>query len=273
MGMIKKMFNAVSDFGRENDSAILTGTVIVGIITPGILAFQAGRKVNKILDEKREKFQKAKELDKKKNSKDAQNKVLKETVLNIVPVVIPAVVSGGITAACALGVHSRNAKKIAVLSAAYSASESMLKNMNDKMTEQLGPGKVRSLKDSITKDKLAKDTAENRGNVIITGKGDVMCKDMWSGNRFRSSSEKIQQAINKYNACLLQEMYMTLNEFYYELDPRLTCEMGDDLGWHVDDMVSGTIPVHLTAILDDGEPCICIEYDVNPSPNFKYGRM
>ena len=67
--------------------------------------------------------------------------------------------------------------------------------------------------------------------------------------------------MNKLNYRLIQEQFITLNEFYEELDlPDI--KIGYDLGWLVD---KGLIDICFGAnISETGEPCIAMNYEVVP---------
>ena len=63
------------------------------------------------------------------------------------------------------------------------------------------------------------------------------------------------------------EMYISLNEFYYEigLNP---ISIGDDLGWNID---HGYIELSFSSQLtDDGNPCLVIDYQVTPRYEYNW---
>lgn len=259
-------------FTKKESPTILTGFAIVGVISTAYSAFKAGPRADKILEEYRKDMR-----DCHPNDKEAKRTVAGETVKKMIPVMAPTVIMGGSTIACVVGSHSISSRRIAVLSAAYSLSESTVKNLNSKMEEVLGEKKARAVKDAIMKDKL-RETEKNDqkllgdGNVIIPDNGYVLCKDLYSGRPFYSTAEKIKQAIVKCSFDVQQDMWVSLNEFYDEIDsPQLEhIPLGDDFGWNVDDTIRGQLPITLTALLtDDGKPCLCIDYDISPRADFR----
>ena len=146
------------------------------------------------------------------------------------------------------------------------------------MEEMLGEKKTRAIKDSIMKDKLyASEKKQDQkllgdGNVYVPDNGYVLCKDLYSGRMFYSTAEKIKQAIVKCSSDVQQDMWVSLNEFYDEINsPQLEhIPMGDDLGWNVEDTCRGQLPITLTALLtDDGKPCLCIDYDISIRDDFR----
>lgn len=249
-----KIMKKVTDFQEKNAPAILAGVAVVGLIVTAVSAYKAGQKMLDI---------KAKHIDELNKNKEKPIKEKKETIVKIAkevaPVMAPTVVLGAASIGCILGSHSASRRRIAALSAAYSISETALKDLEGKMSDILGEKKTREIKDSISKDKLSKGEKPKENQVIITGNGEVLCKDSYSGRFFMSSAEKIGRAINWASNEARVCMYVSLNEFYDQLDiPRIP--LGDDLGWNADDLVSGTLPITYTAILtDDNRPCLCVE--------------
>lgn len=253
-------------FTKKNSPAILSGLAIMGVISTAYSAYKAGPKAEKILENYRKDMK-----DCYPDDKDAKKAVIKETAKEIIPVIAPSIIMGGSTIACIFGSHSISNRRIAVLSAAYSLSESTVKNLNNKMEEILGEKKARAIKDSIMKDKLRVDSEKDQkvlsdNSFIMATDGMVLCKDMHSGRLFHSNAQKIETAINKCSYRLLSEMYISLNDFYDEIEsPELPpIPMGNTFGWNVEDTRNGQLPIVLTALLLDNKmPCLCIDYDVS----------
>lgn len=259
-------------FTKKNSPVILTGLAVAGVISTAYSAFKAGPRADKILEEYRKDMRDCHPRD-----KEAKRVVVGETVKKMVPVVAPTVIMGGSTIACVVGSHSISSRRIAVLSAAYSLSESTVKNLNSKMEEMLGEKKTRAIKDSIMKDKLYADVENDRKvlsdeNFVIPNDGTVLCKDLYSGRLFYSNAEKIKQAIASCSYNIISDMYISLNDFYEAIgSPQLTrIPMGEDLGWNVDDTINGKLPITLTALLtDDNKPCLCVDYDISVRNDFR----
>ena len=131
------------------------------------------------------------------------------------------------------------------------------------MTETLGQKKAEAVDDAVARDKLSKNPVESR-EVILTDKGSTLCYDVLSGRYFKSDIEKMRQTVNELNRRMLSEMYISLNDFYYELGlPSIG--VGDSLGWCTD---RGLIELRFDAQLAaDGTPCLVLDYAVAP----KYG--
>lgn len=259
-----EFFGNVWDSAKKNSPQLLTGLAVAGLITTSIMAWKAGPKAQKIMEEKKQDLR-----DTDPDDKKTKRTVVLEAVKEMTPVVLPTVLMGGATAACIVGANKESSRRIAVLSAAYSLSEKTVKDLNTKMVEQLGEKKARSIKDAIAKDKMEKDPPSENTQVIMTGDGDVLCRDSYSGRYFRSSHQKIGQAINQLSHDLQSDMYVCLNDFYdlIGLDP---VPLGEDFGWNVDDMIRGQLAITITsALTPDNRPCLCVDYDIAPRADFR----
>lgn len=78
----------------------------------------------------------------------------------------------------------------------------------------------------------------------------------------------MKKAENELNRRMRDEMYISLNDFYYEIGLNRT-SIGDELGWNID---NGYIDLSFSSQLaDDGTPCLVIEYCVEPRYDFRNG--
>ena len=165
---------------------------------------------------------------------------------------------------CLLGAHSVHARRTAALTAAYKISESALTEYKEKVIETIGEKKEKEVRDKIAKEHIDRDPINNR-EVIVTGKGDTMCYDTWSKRYFKSDLEKIRRAVNELNRQMINDMYVSLNDFYDELGLSHS-ELGYKMGWNLN---KGFIDIYPSAQLDENdEPCIAITFTVEPQYNF-----
>lgn len=233
---------------------ILTGLGISGMITTTVLAVMATPKALKKLDDKK------KELDVEKLS-------AKETIKTAGPCYIPSVAVGAVSVACLIGATSVNCRRNAALAAAYTLSVDKLSTYQDKVTEIIGEKKEESIRDEIAKDKIRENPSQNR-EIIVTGNGDTKCYDVLSDRYFYSSIDKIRSAVADLNRQMLDDRYITLNEYYYAIGLKGTKE-GELLGWHID---RGYIDIHFSSVLDESckTPCISVDCDIEPvaCPNY-----
>lgn len=262
MSKIKDFVNNAKSFGERNKPAIYMGTAIAGVVLTGVTAYRAGQKIHEILVNHYHEINDAKTHEEKK-------KMVLGLAKEIVPVAVPPIVIGGATIGAIVAGNKESSKRIATLAAAYSVSERSVKELNDKMVDMLGEKKVRSIKEEIAKDHVRKGQKPDTNQIILTGDGDVLCKDVYSGRYFRSNAQKIGQAINEINAECASSMYVSLNELYERLNLP-TIPLGDDIGWNSEDLCRGQLPINYTAVLsEDNQPCLALEFSVNLRTDYR----
>lgn len=265
-GKVIEMWNKLIGWGTEKSPAILAGVAVAGVAATAYMAYKSGLRAEKVLEHHREEIKLCKPDD-----KVAKKEVWSETTRQMLPLIVGPTLMGISTILAILGSQSISKRRIAALSAVCTASESTIKTLNEKMVDVLGERKALELKDEVTKEKFRKQGKDATLNGIVLPSGDVPCKDLYTGRTFPCNAQKIHEAALKLSAYLMQEMYVSLNDFY-DLLGQEHCKMGDDLGWNVDEVSGGIIPISITATLDQNEvPCLCLDYDV--STRFRgYGR-
>lgn len=231
---------------KKHSPEILTGIGIAGMITTTVMAVKATPKALILIGEKK------KEL-------DTDELPTKEIVKTAWPCYIPAAVVGSVSILCLIGASSTNLRRNAALTTAYTLSESTLKEYQEKVVETIGEKKEQSIRDSVSKEKMDRNPVRE---VILTDKGgNTNCYDALSGRYFKSDRDKITRVMNELNRRMRDEMYISLNDFYYELGLDGT-KMGDMLGWNID---KGYIDLAFSSHLDaNGTPCLVIDYQVAP---------
>lgn len=250
---LNKVVKDLKTTAIKHSPAILTGIGITGMITTTVLAVKATPKALDIIADIKERHE----------EDDDKKVVAKELVTKVAPVYIPAVIMGIASTACLIGANSVHAKRNAALAAAYTISDTALREYREKVVETMGEKKDKAVKDEIAKDKLKENPVQNN-EVIVTKRGTTLCYDCIFGRYFRSDMETIKRAITKMNRNLAIDMYASLNDFYSEIDiPPV--KIGDMIGWNIDD---GELEVDFSSQLaEDGTPCLVICYNVAP----KYG--
>lgn len=248
---MKGIVQKTGDFVKKNDSKLLlAGGIILGG-TAIVSAIWGTSKAEKLLNE--QYYAKDIVPDRKQIVKDCWKYYIPTAVLS--------------AGAIACFICSRNieaGKKVALLGA-YSVLENRLKATEDKLVEGLDSAAAKLKKEEILK-KVNKETAE-KVNVeasakdIIQAGGSELCMDSLSGRLFMSSPALINAAVDRINRKLPQEVFVTLNEFYYELDiPDIV--LGRDIGW---DIQYGYLDVlYTTQLTEDGHAVLVVNYTVRP---------
>lgn len=257
---MKEMFlSAGQEVGRfmvKHSPAILSIAASVGVVGTAVSASKATLKANEVVQEMRYTS------DERPTKKDEFKATFKFYV--------PTAVIAALTITCIVGSNKISNKRLEALAVAYTLSESKRREYQQKMVEKLGEKKEEKIRKEILQDKVDGHPVEvDDMNVILTGNGNHLCYDSWSGRYFRSSWEAVRHAENQINAQLLDEMAVSINDFYYCLGIP-SVKSGDRLGWCTGtcrsvDMVKEK---SMAMMAPNNEPCIVIDFEVEPMFDF-----
>lgn len=255
---VSKLCKDAKTIVSKRSPEILTGLGIAGMISTTVLAVQATPKALDLI---------ARAEDKKFDNGHGNKLTVSEKMKVAWKPYIPAAITGIASISCIIGASSVHAKRNAAIAAAYNLSQTALTEYKEKVVETIGEKKEQAIKDKIAKDKIKKDPV-SKSEVIVTGKGNTLCYDAFNSRYFYSDIDQIKRAINELNRIMLNQMYVSLNDFYDELNLKHSGN-GDELGWKLDD---GFIEVDFSSQLsDDGRPCLVIEYMV--APRYDYSKL
>lgn len=262
---VKNIRRAVSKHSPE----ILTGIGIAGMVTTAVMAVRATPKALILIEEEKERQNDELLREACENGKEECARIEKLKPLDLIKTTwvcyIPSAVVGGLAIACLIGASSANLRRNAALATAYALSESALKEYQEKVVKTIGEKKEQAVRDEIAKEKLQKNPVVNQ-EVIITEKGNTLCFDVISGRYFKSDIEKLRRIENELNRQMRDEMYISLNDFYYEVGLGDT-KMGDDLGWNINE---GYIDLSFSSQLaEDGTPCLVLDYRIAPKYDYR----
>ena len=251
---IENAIKSTKNFMCKHSPEILTGVGLAGMITSTVLAVKATPKALTLIDEY-----------KKNNNVNALTFV--ETTKVAWKPYIPACATGLASAMCIIGAARVNSKRNAALSAAYAISERTLLRYRDKVIETIGENKEKKIMDKLSQEDVEKNPV-SKSQVIITSKGNTLCRDAYSGRYFRSDIDQIRKIINEMNVRIIHDNYISLGEYYDRIG--LDHIQNDDrIGWNID---QGVIDLDISACLaENDEPCIVINF-VNP-PKVDFDRF
>lgn len=255
---IMEFVNKAAQYTDKNSPTILTAMGVVGLITTGVLAFKAGSKAKDVIEEHKKDLKLV-----KRNDKEAKREVIKETIKDVAPIIAPPVLLGAATGACIIGANTISSKRIAMLTTAYTFTEKSLKEWKAKTEEVVGSKKVEDIKTAIAKEDLKNPSPMFSGEKIInTGKGDIVCRDLYTGKCFYTSTQALDSAILAISSDVVTDMWASIDDFYAELGVT-ECEINKNFGWNPEDLVRNKIPVSYKPLLtDDHQIYIALEYDV-----------
>ena len=202
--------------------------------------------------------QKKKELQKKDLT---TVEIVQATWKRYLPVVVTMVGS----ATCIIGADRIHLKRNAAIATAYTISETAMRDYKEKVKEVIGERKEQEVQNAVDEGYMKNHPVTETG-VYLTGYGNTLCYDSVTGRYFRCDQSYIQKAEQMMNRRLRDEMYVSINDFYYEINlPPIP--NGDDLGWNVDngwiDLVFGS------QLANDGTPCLVVKYMIEPRADYR----
>lgn len=269
---LTKVFNGVKIATVKHSPEILMGIGITGMVTTTVMAVRATPKALMLIEVEKRRLNRELLEEAKKSGCEECNQITRLEPVDLIKATwkcyIPAGITGIVSIACLIGASSVNARRNAALATAYTLSETTLRDYQKKVIETIGEKKEQTVRDAVAKEHIERDPVENK-EVIFSGRGNTLCYDSISGRYFRSDMDAIKKAENELDARLRNEMYISLNEFYYEIGLEPLRVIGDDLGWNID---SGYLDLGFSSqIATDGTPCLVIEY--NPAPRYDYRNL
>ena len=227
---------------------ILTGIGITGMIGAIFMAVKATPKALYLIEAKKEES-------------EVEELTPVETIKTCWKCYIPATLTTIVSAACLIGASTVSAKRNAALATAYSISEAALREYQEKVVEVVGEKKEKVVRDAVAKDQIERDPVTKSEVVIIDSNSNTLCYEPLSGRYFKSTIDKIKKAEIKLDRQMIQEMYVSLNDFYWEIGLDET-DLGDKMGWNLS---KGYMDLSFSSQLaDDGTPCAVIVYGIPP---------
>ena len=227
---------------------ILTGIGIAGMIGATFMAVKATPKALYLIETKKEES-------------EVEELTPVETIKTCWTCYIPATLTTVLSAVCLIGASTVSAKRNAALATAYSISEAALREYQEKVVEVVGEKKEKAVRDAVAKDQIERDPVTKSEVVIIDSNSNTLCYEPLSGRYFKSTIDKIKKAEIKLDRQMIQEMYVSLNDFYWEIGLDET-DLGDKMGWNLS---KGYMDLSFSSQLaDDGTPCAVIVYGIPP---------
>lgn len=268
----KSLMNGFKDGVNKHSPEILIGIGVAGMITSTILAVKATPKAMQLI--KDAEFEKADEIPKcelchRVCYEDLQKTLTTSEVIKAAwKPYIPAVAIAACSVTCIISGTYVNGKRNVALATAYKLTEQTLSQYRSKVIETIGEKKDKEIMGKVHKERMEKKPV-SKADVIMTGNGDTLCFDINTGQYFESNIDRIRGTVNELNRRMLSEMYISWNDFLYEIGEK-TIPNGDDLGWNVND--EGFIELDFGAQLtDENKPCIAMEYRV--APRYDYSKL
>lgn len=245
---LKRTIKSAGRVLTKYSPGILTGIGIAGMIGATFMAVKATPKALYLIEAKKEES-------------EVEELTPVETIKTCWTCYIPATLTTVLSAACLIGASTVSAKRNAALATAYSISEAALREYQEKVVEVIGEKKEKAVRDAVAKNQIERDPVTKSEVVIIDSNSNTLCYEPLSGRYFKSTIDKIKKAEIKLDRQMIQEMYVSLNDFYWEIGLDET-DLGDKMGWNLS---KGYMDLSFSSQLaDDGTPCAVIVYGIPP---------
>lgn len=243
------LMKALGDFAEKNGRIVGGIAIVAGIFVTAAMAYKARPKVDKILEEKKEKVKAIDEDEELTDEEKAKERkeTTKETVKEIAKAAAPTIISGVATAGIAIATVASGEKTIHKYMNLALAGDIAYKELYDKTRAVVGDEKATEIRKEIEEDHLKEGgdlfgPGSDRYSELYNGHLEEECIydcggpelfiDALSGRKFRASKTIIRDAVDRCNAALSsgQEDYITPNDFYTELGlPQII--LGNDRRW------------------------------------------
>ena len=245
---LKRTIKSAGRVLTKYSPGILTGIGITGMIGATFMAVKATPKALYLIETKKEES-------------EVEELTPVETIKTCWKCYIPATLTTVVSAVCLIGASTVSAKRNAALATAYSISEAALREYQEKVVEVVGEKKEKAVRDAVAKNQIERDPVTKSEVVIIDSNSNTLCYEPLSGRYFKSTIDKIKKAEIKLDRQMIQEMYVSLNDFYWEIGLDGT-DLGDQMGWNLS---KGYMDLSFSSQLaDDGTPCAVIVYGIPP---------
>lgn len=251
-----KLINTFKDATVKHSPEILVAVGIASMVSATVFAIQDTPKVMKLIAEKEETQTEPLEIEDK--------------VKIIVPGYIRTIVASGVGVACIVGASSIRLHRNAVLTAAYTMSETALKNYTKKAEEIVGKEKADEILEKAQADAqlaVPQPVKAKSNDIVIIDDDCIKCYDSLTGRYFPSNKNRLEKAVNEMNRLMRDECFMSENDWFsmIGLDSVL---LGDDLGWSID---TGYLDISYSSRLDEkGNPALVVGYVQLPRPLHSY---
>lgn len=174
---------------------------------------------------------------------------------------IPAAGIAAMTVSAIIGANHISTKRVAAFASAYSMAEKGFAQYKDKVLEKVGEKKEGEIRDEVAKQQL-RDHPVTKSPIIITGHGDHLCFDAYSGRYFQSDIERVRSAINDIRDQIHSQDSATLSD-YWHLVGLTSTQTSDDIGWTTDRKLEAHYTSELTK---EGTPCLVVTFLNTPKP-------
>lgn len=198
-----------------------------------------------------------------------------EDTKTVAPIVWPAAVSFVATAGFEIAGHNADAKTIASLELVAESMRRKTAYYRRAAIEEFGDKADQRIRDRANKDIIEDEKKKNIKHesvpeeVICANPALALVYDVQTGRYFNATQADIQRAENELNRRVYSEMWVSINDFYYELGIK-GIKLGEQLGWNADNPPRFECTFD-ACISEDGRPCLVLTYDIDT--RYRYGDL
>jgi hypothetical protein len=242
----------ITKLASDNSPTILTAIGVAGTLSTALLAGRASYKAAELIKDHNEE-------------QDIHDLWMptREKIELVWRLYIPAAGVAALTVTSIICANRIGTRRAAAMAAAYAISEKAFVEYRDKVVEKIGANKEREVRDELAQDRVSQHPVGSR-EVVITGGGEVLCYDSFTGRYFKSSMETLKKAQNDLNYRVLNDYYASLTDFYNLIGLART-SYSDEVGWNSDKMLELQFS---TTLSEDGQPCLAMEFAAVPIRDF-----
>lgn len=239
----------------DNSPGILTALAVTGTLTTAYLTGKATFKAAEIIREERIAADISTDPKMEPDFKNDFKAVWK--------LYIPAAGTCVLTIVCIVSATRIGNRRAAAVAAAYSISEKAFAEYREKIVEKIGEKKEQSARDELAQNRIDRNPVSS-SNIIITGSGEVLCYEEFTGRYFMSSMEELRRGQNDTNETIINQGDASLTDFYGSINLPSTA-FSDEVGWNTDKLLELRFS---TTLSEDGRPCISMGFDVAPTRDY-----
>lgn len=185
----------------------------------------------------------------------------KEVVKNVVPLYLPAALTGGLAVASVVGGYKINSHRLAEMTAAYLMANNGLQDYKNSVLEKFGKEAADDIQKEVAEKEAAR-TPDAAKDIIISNDGpEEIMQDSISGQYFKSTRDDIWRVLSDIGYRLTIEDCIAASEYFYEVGISQN-NLGDDVGWLTGDRPE---PKFTPFILPDGRKAVHVQVDTNPA--------
>ena len=270
---LTKEINAIPKAVNANSPFLLTITGIIGI---GVTVYSAVKQTPLAIDSMDNEIIKRYEYDEiddmdccyGTNHEDIKERfnILgpKNVIKTCWKCYVPTVLFGGLTIASFISSYKISTKRLTTMTVAYELTRNMYENYRRNVIKESGARKDIAARNNMAQEK-ANDISDE--TLLALPEGQNICLDLFTGNVFYSTREKILEGVNHVKDKFLSgEQDVSLNEFYDEIDAN-HIGVGDTLGFTPE----SNIDILFGSVLRGSTPILTIDYYA--APRFDYRNL